>query len=154
MTVSHREACDDGAVAVEMALVSPLLALLLLGICDFGTLLVNAMEVEHATEAAASYAYNQFLVAGAAPPLAQLQATVEAQSLPLALTIGVDPARPGLTWTGCPTGVSVETSAGGTCAAGAGTYLSVVGSAPVQTRLGAWTGFPTTLAAKRLVRLQ
>ena len=46
----------DGAIALEMALVSPMLLLLMFGIYDFGSLLVNAMEVEHATQAAANYA--------------------------------------------------------------------------------------------------
>ncbi len=145
--------CADGAVAVEMALVSPLLLLLIFGIYDFGSLFVNAMEVEHATQAAASYAFNQFVQNGSAPSLSQINTTIETQSLPITVTIGADSARPALTWTGCPTATSVQTTSGA-CAAGLGTYLSIVGSAPMQSMLGSWVGFPTTLATKIMIRLQ
>src|SRR5690349_10402635 len=92
---------DDGAVAVEMAFVSPFFLLLLFGIYDFGTLFVNSMEVEHAAQAGGDYAYNTFVKTGSAPSISTIQTAVTA-STPLAVTVVADPARPSLTWTGCP----------------------------------------------------
>lgn len=155
MKLLHFIRRDDGALAVEMALVAPLLLLLLLGILDFGTLFVNAMEVEHATQAAASFAFNQYYQTGSIS-LAAVQSAATA-STPLAVTVAADAARSASPWCGCPNsaGASVvgPVGCGSTCTAGIGTYYSIVGSAPTQSMLGSWVGFPPTLATKVLIRL-
>jgi Flp pilus assembly protein TadG len=154
MKLLHFIRHDDGALAVEMAFVSPFLLLLLFGIYDFGSLFVNAMEVEHATQAAASFASNQHYPAGSIS-LSTVQAAASA-STPLAVTVATDPAP----WCGCPQFVASTSafvvqpaSCSSTCTAGIGTYYSVVGSAPTQSTLGTWIGFPPTLATKILIRL-
>lgn len=145
---------DDGALAVEMAFVAPLLLLLLLGIYDFGSLFVDALEVEHATQAGASYAFGQYTQTGSIT-LSAIQTAVTA-SAPLAVTVAADPNRSASPWCGCPNagGTSVTSVAcGSACTAGIGTYYSIVGSAPTQSNLGHWVGFPPTLATKVLIRL-
>ena len=146
---------DDGALAVEMAFVAPLLLLLLCGIYDFGSLFVNALEVEHATQAGASFTFNQYYQSGSVT-LSNIQTAVTASS-PLGVTVVADPARSSSPWCGCPsaTGASVQGPVGcaSACPAGIGTYYSIVGSAPTQSTLGTWAGFPPTLATKILIRL-
>ena len=146
---------DDGALAVEMAFISPLLLLLLLGIYDFGSLFVNALEVEHATQAAASFAFNQYTQSGSIT-LGAVQ-TAATASTPLAVTVIADTARSTSPWCGCPnaagTAVTGPVACASACSAGIGTYYSIVGSAPTQSLLGTWVGFPPTLATKVLIRL-
>lgn len=156
MRLRHFLRRDEGAVAVEMALVSPFLLLLLFGIYDFGTLFVNSMEVEHATQAGATYALKTYVSTGTVTQSA-IQTAVTA-SAPLAVTIAADPNRPSLTWCGTPAanGNSVVTDTGKAppCPAADGTYVSIVGSAASQSKLGSWVGFPSTLATKVLIRVQ
>jgi Flp pilus assembly protein TadG len=145
---------DDGALAVEMAFAAPLLLSLLLGIFDFGALFVNALEVEHATQAGASFAFGQYVQTGSIT-LSAIQTAVTASS-PLAVTIEADPNRAAAPWCGCPnaSGTAVTSvGCGSTCTAGIGTYYSIVGTAPTQSVLGGWVGFPSMLAAKVLIRL-
>ena len=149
---------DEGAVAVEMALVSPFLLLLLFGIYDFGTLFVNSMEVEHATQAGGTFALKTYVGTGTVT-LSGIQSAVTASS-PLAVTIAKDPNRPTLIWCGTPAsdGNSVVTDAGTTpptpCPAADGTYVSILGTAASQSKLGSWVGFPSTLATKILIRVK
>lgn len=157
MSLRHFLHRDEGALAVEMALVSPFLLLLLFGIYDFGTLFVNSMEVEHATQAGATYALKTFVGSGAsAVTLSGIQTAVTG-STPLAVTIDVDPKRSSLTWCGFPASdgnsVTKDTGSPPSCPAGDGTYLSIRGTAASQSTLGSWVGFPPTLATKVLIRL-
>jgi Flp pilus assembly protein TadG len=154
MNLRHFIRDNKGALAVEMAFVAPLLLSLLLGIFDFGAMFVNALEVEHATQAGASFALGQYIQTGSVT-LSAIQTAVTASS-PLAVTIAVETGRSASPWCGCPNanGTAVTSVGCGTaCPAGIGTYYSIVGTAPTQSTLGAWVGFPTTLAAKVLIRL-
>lgn len=143
--------CTKGTAAVEMALVSPFLLLLFFGIYDFGTVLVEAMQVDHATQAGIIFVANRH---GSAT-LSDIQTAVN-NSSPLTITVSADPARPSTPWCGCPNaaGTAVQTvDCGSGCAAGIGTYFSIIGSTPTNSTLGQWLGFPPTLAVKALVRL-
>jgi hypothetical protein len=142
---------NKGSVAVEMGLVSPFLLLLFFGISDFGGLLVEAMQVEHATQAGLVFVANRH---GSAT-LNDIQTAVNSSS-PLTVTISADPDRSPEPWCGCPnaTGTAVDTvDCGSSCATGIGTYFSIIGSAQTNSTLGQWLGFPATLAVKGLVRL-
>lgn len=155
MKLRHLIRREDGAVALEMAFVAPLLLLLMFGSYDFGTLFVNSMEVEHATQAGATHAL-AVSQGGGTISLSDIQTAVTA-STPLAVTVGVDPKRPSLTFCGHPAadGNSVVTDTGTPpCPTGTGTYLSIIGSATPQKTLRNWAGFPTTLATKIMIRLQ
>jgi hypothetical protein len=154
MNLRHFIRDDKGALAVEMAFAAPLLLSLLLGIFDFGALFVNALEVEHATQAGASFAFGQYAQTGSVT-LGAIQTAVTASS-PLAVTVVADPNRAASPWCGCPnaSGTAVTSVGCGTaCTAGIGIYYSIVGTAPTQSSLGAWVIFPSTLAAKVLIRL-
>jgi len=96
MNLRHFMRDDKGALAVEMAFAAPLLVMLLLGIFDFGSLFVNALEVEHATQAGASFALGQYMQSGSIT-LSAVQTAVTASS-PLAVTIEADPNRSASPW--------------------------------------------------------
>ncbi|GGF14307.1 hypothetical protein GCM10011611_20100 [Aliidongia dinghuensis] len=156
MSLRHLLHRDEGAVAVELALISPFLLLLLFAIYDFGTLFVNDMEVIHATQAAATYARKAYIVNGSVT-LSNIQSAATT-STPLTVTISADPHRSALVWCGAPAsdGNSVLTDSGKSppCPSGDLTFLSIVGTAPSQSTLGSWSGFPSTLAWKILIPAQ
>lgn len=155
MNLIHLVERDDGAAAVEMALVSWLFLLLMFGIYDFGTLFVDAMQVQHATQAGADFVFDEYTDTGTVS-LTAIQAAVNGSS-PLAVTISADPARSSAPWCGCPdsAGTTVQSvSCDSSCPTGIGTYFSIIGSAPSQRTIGSWAGFPPTLATKILVRLK
>ena len=47
-------ACRRGAVAVELALLSPIMAMMLIGAIDYGTFIFQKMEVQNASRAGVS----------------------------------------------------------------------------------------------------
>ena len=156
MNLRHLLHRDEGAVAVELALVSPLMLLLLFGIYDFGMLSVNFMEVRHATQVAGQYAHKAYIVNGSVT-LSNIQSAATAAT-PLTVTISVDPRRPALIWCGTPAsdGNSVLTDSGKSppCPSGDLPFLTIVGTAPSQSTLGSWSGFPSTLAWPQMVSLK
>jgi len=152
---------EDGSVALEMAIVSPFLALLMFGIHDFGTLFQNAMEVEHLAQSVASYAVDRVAANGSVPStIAQEIQSAGTKANSSILSVSVTSTGP---WCGCPQlsngTYSVKQIGSGVCSNGngceaAGTYITVTAAAPTQATLGNWIGFPGTVSSDLTVRLQ
>lgn len=139
---------DEGAVALEIGLVSAsFLPVLFFGIYEVGTLAVEKMQLDHAMQAGAAFAAEQFDKYGSLN-LADIQTAVS-NSSPLVITISANPATP---WCGCPTdnmGTSLQNvSCGSTCFDGAAarTYFSFSGSTPTNNLLSRGLGFPRAQA--------
>lgn len=131
-------------MAVEFALLAPVLLLLTAGLIDGGRLVVRTLQVKTAAQAGADYArvvgWNATAIAQAvtdATPLA-------AQAVP----------APSIA-TGCVAGGVIVPGAGG-CAGGgsAGRYVTVRAEAPFRT-LMPWPGLPepTRVHAQAVVRI-
>jgi Flp pilus assembly protein TadG len=127
-----------------MGLIMPMLALMLYGLHDFGTTYVEAMQVEHAAQTGATYAYKQFVVFGSVTQ-ASIQTAVNSAS-PRAVTIVATQ------FCGAPNGAGT-TIVSGACPGG-GTFITVSGSAPTITAHHPWSVFPATLTASVTVRVK
>ncbi len=135
-------------MAIEMAVIAPVLALLMVGIADYGGGIYSKMQVQHAVQAGADFAMRNGFSAEAisaavtsATPLPGLAATpAPAQSC------------------GCPNGTTiVAATCGAPCGAGgnAGVYVTVSATA-THTTLLPYPGIPESFAfsAVSTVRIQ
>jgi Flp pilus assembly protein TadG len=134
----------DGAVALEMGLVMPMLALMLYGIHDFGTVYVEALQVEHATQTAATYAYKQFVASGSVTQSAIQTAVTASEPIPVTVAAtqfcgAVNAGATSVTSAACP---------------GGGTYITLSGSMSALSTHHPWSVFPTTLTASVTVRVK
>jgi Flp pilus assembly protein TadG len=142
--LKHFAGCVRGAVALEMGLLMPMLATMMYGLHDFGTVYIEALQVEHATQAGATFAYKQFIRNGTVSQAAvQSAASV---SEPIAVTITLNQFCGDVNG-----GATSVTSA--TCPAG-GTYLTISGSMSTISNHHPWSVFPTTLTANVTVRVK
>lgn len=140
---------QSGASAAELALIMPLLALMLTGVFDIGSMAWTRMQVAASARAGASYAltkgYNKAMIT---------TAITSATSLPVTATV------PDATTLGCPNAASGITTAGvtsaTTCSTGGtpGTYVTVGASADYHLLFG-WPGVanPVALSASSTVRI-
>lgn len=114
--------CARGSVAIELALLAPVLAALLIGSVDFGTYIYKKMQLQSASRAGAQFAIQSD---GNAEDTAGINSAVlaSADDLEAGLTIT------STTYCSCADGtettVSVTTGCGGTCAGGDAPALSV-----------------------------
>ena len=142
----------DGAIAVEMALVAPVLAMVAVPIIDIGMGTYTQMQVQEAAQAGVQYAADHgWSSAGVT------QAAHDATSLPAA-SVTVTPAQS----CGCATSTGVTSATcGDSCPQGAvtttagGSYVVVTVQAPYNM-LVSYPGLsnPMTLTASAVVRLQ
>jgi Flp pilus assembly protein TadG len=149
----------SGVALVELAIIAPVIAILIIGISDIGLFAFRQMQVQHAAQAGARYAsahtYNSSLISSAV----QYDETT--------FTITVPPNTP-VQFCGCPTATGL-TNVGtppcsSTCAVGgvAGTYVTVSAQATynpvvVTTILGSSSIFGAsshTLTASATVRIE
>jgi Flp pilus assembly protein TadG len=120
--------CRAGAAAVEMALIGPVLALVLLGMIDFGMAIYYNMQVQSAAQAGAQYAIQH---AASAFNASAVQSAVTKATTLSGLTAGT-PA----TFCGCATGNTIAQCVSGSCASGTlGTYVTVTAQATYNTIL-------------------
>ncbi|MFP6742355.1 MAG: TadE/TadG family type IV pilus assembly protein [Alphaproteobacteria bacterium] len=100
-------ACRRGAVAVELALLSPIMAMMLIGAIDYGTFIFQKMEVQNASRAGVQYAIQ---ASGNATDTASIAAVVQAAS---DLPAGTDVSS--ATFCGCADGSESDTDSLGSC---------------------------------------
>jgi Flp pilus assembly protein TadG len=146
----ERRLCDlrgaqDGAAAVEFALLAPLMFLLVAGAVDGGRVILQGMQVRAVAQAGADHAARnggdaasaQAAALAAVPATAQLAATARLTS-------------------GCVSGGTVTETTGAKCASGAtpGTYVAVEASRTFKT-FAPWPSllWPDRLSAAALVRV-
>jgi Flp pilus assembly protein TadG len=144
---------SDGVAAVEFAICTPVLLLLLMGMCDLGMGISHKLQVWEAAQAGAQYALaNDF-------NSASIQNAVTGATSWTALSATPAPTQS----CGCPTGTAVAAASPavppctGTCPNGAqsGSYVTVSVTAvynPLLTYLS--LGSSITLTAQSVVRIQ
>lgn len=140
---------DSGAIAVEFALIFPLLAAILLGIVDFGTYMHDKMQLDALARTAV-----QYVVQGGNP--ANIPADIIQTS---DLYNKMKQSSPGIKYAGtlscsCASGASVNCNSG-SCPAGdyLRSFYAVQVSATFQTILP-WNGFADTIAMNSTARMQ
>lgn len=148
MAPAHFSRSNDGAVAVEMAFVAPLFVTLLFGIHDFGTVFVEALELEHAIQAGAEFTVDYYNKYGTADATATQNAVTGSTPLPVAVSIGS-------LWCGTPNASATAITNKGSppCASGNALYVTINGTAATARTFGRWIGFPGTLSLSRTRRL-
>jgi Flp pilus assembly protein TadG len=138
----------EGAAAIELAIIAPVLIAILVPLIDLGLGFYQQMQVEDAAQAGAQYAmahgYNS----------AAIQTAVSAATPLSGITASPSP----VTACGCPNGMAVDAAAcGATCANGqaAGTYVTVSAQS-VYTPLVPYPGIGSsiTLTAQSTARIQ
>jgi len=141
----------SGAAAIEFALVSPLLAILLGGVVEIGMAAYQAMQVQSATEAGILYATEH----GASDITAIGQAVVNATG-----TAGITASPAPLAFCGCPSAagiVSQNSNCTTVCSDGTapGQYVTVSAALAHHTIMSFLNlPLPATLTASSTVRLQ
>ncbi len=138
-----------GAVAVELALLSPVIMLMIVGAIDYGGALFERMRLESAARAGAQYALQN---PGALDNTAAIeQAVRDASSLVDPLSVSVVPS----VFCECPDGTAV--ACGGTCGGGAllRTFVAVTVTenfSPMFSYPG--IASPITLTGRATIRVQ
>ena len=96
-----------GAVTVELALLAPIMALMLIGAIDYGTFIFQKMEVQNASQAGVQYAIQ---ATGNNEEATLIEAVVRAASdLPAGATVASE------NFCGCTDGSETATNASGGC---------------------------------------
>ena len=148
---------EDGTIALELALIVPILLAIFVGTFDMGFLLFQQMQVEAAADAGAAYAVAKGAAGYNATTIANV---VGAAAYPTQTAITGNAS-----WgCACLNGTSGLTSAGGTppncstlpaCVNGSSPGLYALVTAQVTpTPMFAWPGYPATLHSGVVVRLQ
>jgi len=131
---------DGGATVIEFACVAGVLALMVLGIIDFGRAFWFRMEVQNAAQAGADWAQYNAFDCGASPspcangvPTKLQNAVIYATDLSLTGTNIAVTASSGNATCGCPTGngVTMGQTCGDTCTSGTNAYGNASGYATV-----------------------
>ena len=142
---------QSGAAAIEFALVTPLLAIMLGGVVEIGMAAYQAMQVQSATEAGILYATEH----GASSITAIGQAVVNATG-----TSGITASPIPLAFCGCPSAagiVSQNSNCTTVCSDGTppGHYVTVSAALTHQTIMSFLNlPLPATLIASSTVRIQ
>lgn len=142
---------DRGVSAIEFAFVAPVIAILIIGIIDFGMGLWREMEVANAAGAGAAYAAAK----GWNSTTGGIDSAVTSATSLAPVTVALNDWS---NWCGCPSTGSGVTSAtcGADCSDGslAGHYVIVSASAQYSTILP-WPGIssPMTLSSTAYARL-
>jgi Flp pilus assembly protein TadG len=142
---------QSGAAAIEFALVSPLLAIMLGGLVEIGMAAYQAMQVQSATEAGILYAAEH----GASNITAIGQAVVNATG-----TAGITASPIPLAFCGCPHAAGIVSQASNcttVCSDGTppGHYVTVSAALAHQTIMSFLNlPLPATLTASSTVRIQ
>jgi Flp pilus assembly pilin Flp len=142
---------ERGISAIEFGLIAPLIAVLIIGIIDFGMGLWRQMEVADAAAAGAAYAAAK----GWNSTVGGIENAVTGATGFAAITASPAPTWP--PWCGCPNGSGVTAATCGSyCSDGsmAGHYITVYAQAPYSTILP-WPGIgnPMTLSATAYARV-
>lgn len=143
---------DRGVSAIEFAFVAPVIAVLIIGIIDFGMGLWKEMEVANAAQAGAAYAAAKGWSSG----VSGIESAVASATSLSSITASPVPTWP--PWCGCPNTSSgiAATSCGSPCSDGstAGHYVTVYAQAPYSTILP-WPGInnPMTLSYATYARI-
>lgn len=153
--MKHLRADEEGASAIEFAFCATILAVLVLGLVDFGMGFWDRMQVDNAVRAGAAYAvvngYNQTNIQTAAN-----NATYAINISNLAATASEVCGCPDpTTGISTPTGGSATPPCTGTCTNGnPGTYVTVSASGN-YTPIFPWPGLPSpmTFNASAIVRI-
>lgn len=140
---------DSGAIAVEFALILPLLSMILLGIVDFGNYVHDKMQLDALARAAV-----QYVVQGGNP--GNIRADIIQSS---DLYQKMKQEKPGMNFSGslsctCASGAAVNCNSG-SCPAGdyMRSFFSVQLSATYQAILP-WNGFANAIAMQSAARMQ
>ena len=138
--------CRSGGAAIETAAMLPVFAVLLAGLFDFGTSVMNAIALQAAARAGAQYALTQ------PSDTAGISAVVSAATRLDATTLTITSSNA----CECPNGTSVDCSASSGCGAGV-TLLRFVTIRVTQpfTSLLPYPAFmrPTQLSGSAVVRV-
>ena len=142
-----------GSAVVELALVTPLIILLLLGAMDFGRVFYKAMAVSQAVGAGARYGARSVAKSGDTAGMQSAATTAAASDITGGESFVVDSAaRSCRCYTGTEPGTAMglcSSSCGGTVRA----YVSVTGHATFSTIVN-YPGIPHTLALSRTATLR
>lgn len=144
--------CARASVAIELALLAPVLAAFLVGSVDFGSYIYGKMQLQSAARAGAQYAVQS---GGNADDQAGIIAAALASSSDLATGASVISE----TFCSCVDGtestVSATTGCGGTCAGGDSPALSVrVTVTNTFTPIFNYPGIPDSIAMKGVSSLR
>ena len=134
---------ESGVAAVEMALMTPILLLVLLGTIDFGRNMYSALAVSQAAGAGAAYGAQSN---GTTSDYSGMEAAATAAGRDLGSGISATATR----YCKCPGNIVVDCITGN-CASGYGApqvYVQVVATATFQT-LFTYPGIPSTIPISR-----
>ena len=134
---------DDGGAAVEMGLIAPFLATLIIGVITYGVVIFQIMAVNDAAQAGAMWAS----INGNNIP-----ANIEAAEA-AATELGITTPAPTSLSCGCASGFSIASAACGTsCADGttSGVYVTVTASYSTIEAIS----FRPTVNGKAVIRIQ
>ena len=142
----------SGAVLIELAIIMPMLAVMIVYGIDVGFRIFHQMQVHHAAQAGAQYAIENPTPFSSA----NIASAVQNDANPSKYTISATPAPN--KFCGCPSSTGVTSvTCSSTCADGldAGVYVTVSAQATHNTVIPAY-GFPEsyTLNASATVRIQ
>lgn len=139
----------DGISTIEFAFVAPIIALLIIGMLDFGRALWEQMEVGNAARAGAAFVS----INGWNATQTQIENAVTSAT---SLAVSASPVPSSPAWCGCPNTTSgiTSTTCGSTCVDGtlAGHYITVSAKVAYSPILS-WSSAPTTLTASATARL-
>ena len=156
MTTRLRGGDESGTAAIEFALMTPFLMILIGGVIEFGLAMYESMQVNAAVEAGVLYAaangWNSADISGA---------VTGAGSLPAQYSLTATPAP--TEFCGCPIAGGSVSNLGATppcsttaCSGGtaAGTYVQVNASLNHLVVLPTTWGLPSAITASAVVRIQ
>lgn len=135
--------CARGSVAIELALLAPVLAALLIGSVDFGTYIYKKMQLQSASRAGAQFAIQED---GNAEDSAGIKTAVLSSADDLDTGINIVSTAYCSCADGTETTVSAITGCSGTCSGGDSPALSVrVTVSNTFTPIFPYPGFPDSL---------
>jgi Flp pilus assembly protein TadG len=128
-----------GSSVLELALISPLFVIVILGVTDGSLWILSAMRVDEGARAGAQYAvaHSSFDAAGISAAITSAAPSTS----PYLSAVSSDPAP--TQWCGCPSGAGqlTQVTCGVKCSSGlvAGTYVTVTATA-TYTSIVNWPG--------------
>lgn len=141
-----------GSVAIELALLAPVLAGILIAVVDFGSYIYSSMQMQSASRAGAQYAIQS---SGNSSDATAISDAVLASSSDLQSGISVASVTFCACADGSSTAVSATTGCSGTCAGGESPALTVqVTVSNTFTPMFSWPGIPDSLLIEGVTALR
>lgn len=141
-----------GSIAIELALLAPVLAGILIAVVDFGGYIYSSMQMQSASRAGAQYAIQS---TGNASDVTAISDAVLASSSDLETGLAVTSVTFCACTDGSTSAVSATTGCSGTCPGGdAPAYTVQVTVSKTYTPMFSWPGIPDSLLIEGMTALR